>query len=203
MKNTEKIKFCLPIKTKTVYNQLNMILIAGLGNPDKEYEKTRHNYGFMVVDEIKKMNNFPEFRLSKEYNALISADGKVILAKPQTYMNASGRAIKSIASYYKIPTKDIMVIHDDADVKIGEIKEARARGSAGHNGVQSVIDELKTNGFKRLRMGIASDDPSFKIPIENGEGLESVVLKNFSKEEEPAVEAAIKRAAESISKEYI
>ncbi len=180
-----------------------MILIAGLGNPDKEYEKTRHNYGFMVVDEIGRMNNFPEFKFSKEHNALISIEGNVVLAKPQTYMNASGRAVKSIASYYKIPIKDTVVVHDDADVKIGEIKEAEARGSAGHNGVQSVIDELKTNEFKRLRMGIDSDDPSFKIPIERGEGLESVVLKNFSKEEKSIAEGAIKRAAELINKEYI
>jgi peptidyl-tRNA hydrolase, PTH1 family len=172
-----------------------MILIAGLGNPGKEYEKTRHNYGFMVIDRLAERNGFPLFKLSKEYRALISMEGDIILAKPQTYMNESGKAIKSIASYYKIEPKDIIVIHDDADIPLGEIKVAEGRSSAGHKGVQSTIDELGTKDFQRIRMGMDSEDPSYKEPVERGEGLEAVVLKNFSKDEEPVVSKAIEEAA--------
>lgn len=171
-----------------------MKLIIGLGNYGPEYEKTRHNYGFMVVDELARKNNFPDFKLSKEHNALVSNKGDTILAKPQTYMNNSGKAVKSIASYYKIEPKDILVIHDDADIQLGEIKEVDSRGSAGHNGVQSIIDEIKTNEFKRLRLGIDSEDPSFK-----DKDLEEVVLKNFSKDEESIVEETIKKAVEIIN----
>jgi len=173
-----------------------MKLIIGLGNYGPEYEKTRHNYGFMVVDEIARKHNFPDLKLSKEHNALISIENDVILAKPQTYMNNSGQAVKSIASYYKIEPKDILVIHDDADIDLGEIKEAENQGSAGHKGVQSIIDELKTNEFKRIRLGINSEDPSFK-----GKELEEVVLKNFSKDEEEIVSKTIDNAVEQIWKE--
>lgn len=171
-----------------------MKLIVGLGNYGPEYEKTRHNYGFMVVDELARKHNFPDFKLDKGRNALISIENDVILIKPQTYMNNSGQAVKSAASYYKIEPKDILVIHDDADIQLGEIKETESRGSAGHNGVQSIIDELKTNEFKRLRMGINSEDPSFK-----DKELEEVVLKNFSKGEEAIVEETIKKAFEMIN----
>lgn len=173
-----------------------MKLIVGLGNYGPEYEKTRHNLGFTVIDEYAKEQGFPDFKLAKEHQSLISAENEIILAKPQTYMNLSGKAVKSLASYYKIEPKDILVIHDDADVNLGEIKEAESRGSAGHNGVQSIIDELKTNEFKRLRMGIDSEDPSFK-----NKELEDVVLKNFSSEEQPTVEEMIKKAVKMIWKE--
>lgn len=180
-----------------------MILIAGLGNPGKEYENTRHNYGFMVIDELAKRNGFPEFKLAKEHNALISLQGNIILAKPQTFMNASGKAVKSIANYYKMPVKNIVIIHDDADVDLGDMKIAEGRGSAGHNGVQSIIDELSTNEFNRVRLGTNSNDPSFKEPVERGEGLESIVLKNFSKDEQDTVSQTIKKAAEKIEESWM
>jgi len=173
-----------------------MKLIIGLGNYGSEYERTRHNYGFMVLDEFARKNSFPEFRLAKEHIALVSIDNDVILVKPQTYMNKSGKAVESLASYYKIEPKDIVVIHDDADVRLGEIKIAEEKGAAGHNGVQSIIDELKTNKFRRLRMGIDSEDPSYKEPLDRGEGLEGVVLKNFSKEEEIILKNTIDKAVE-------
>lgn len=166
-----------------------MKLIVGLGNRGPEYEKTRHNYGFAVVDELARERNFPDFRLSKEHDALISIKNDVIIAKPQTYMNHSGRTVKSIVSYYKIEPKDVLVVHDDADIPLGEIKKAERSGSAGHKGVQSIIDEIKTNEFKRLRMGIASEDPSFK-----DKDLEEVVLKKFSGAEEAVVEKTIDKA---------
>jgi PTH1 family peptidyl-tRNA hydrolase len=170
-----------------------MKLIAGLGNYGPEYEKTRHNYGFMVIDEIQRKHDFPDFKLDKEHNALISKKGEVLLVKPQTYMNESGKAVKSIASYYKIDVKDIIVIHDDAETNLGEIKEVESRSAAGHNGVRSIIDELKTNEFKRLKLGINSDDPSFK-----NKPLDETVLKNFSKAEEIVALGVIEKATELI-----
>ena len=131
--------------------------------------------------------------MAKEHDALISKKDDVILIKPQTYMNNSGKAVKSIASYYRIEPEDILVVHDDADIPLGEIKKAESQGSAGHKGVQSIIDELKTNGFKRIRMGIASDDPSFK-----DKDLEEVVTKNFSEAEKLIVEETINKALELI-----
>lgn len=171
-----------------------MKLIVGLGNYGPEYEKTRHNYGFMVVDELARKHSFPDFKLDKEHNVLISIESDVILIKPQTYMNNSGKAVKSVIAYYKIEPKDILVIHDDADIQLGEVKEDESRGSAGHKGVQSIIDELKTNEFRRMRMGINSEDPSFQ-----GKELEDVVLKNFSNNEQPIVEETIKKAVEIIN----
>ena len=173
-----------------------MKLIVGLGNYGPEYEKNRHNYGFMVIDEIAKEHNFPDFKLSKEHQALISMENDVILAKPQTYMNLSGKAVKSIASYYKIEPKNILIIHDDSETDLGKIKLVEGKSAAGHNGVRSIIDELKTNEFKRLKMGIESEDPSFK-----NKELGDAVLRDFSKEEEPIVEETIKKAVEMIWKE--
>jgi PTH1 family peptidyl-tRNA hydrolase len=171
-----------------------MELIIGLGNYGPEYEKTRHNYGFMVVERLRKKMDFPEFTTDNKHQAMVSIKDDVIMAEPQTYMNKSGKAVKSLASYYKIKPEDILIIHDDADIPLGEIKKAEGRGSAGHKGVQSVIEELKTNQFKRLRLGIYSEDPSFK-----DKDLEEVVLKNFSKEEDPIVEEAIDKAIKMIN----
>jgi PTH1 family peptidyl-tRNA hydrolase len=175
-----------------------MKLIAGLGNYGPEYEKTRHNYGFMVIDEIQKKHNFPEFKLEKQHDALISKKGEVLLVKPQTYMNESGRAIKSIATYYKIDLKDIIIIHDDAETNLGEIKEVEGRSAAGHNGVRSIIDELKTNEFKRIKLGINSDDSSFK-----NKPLEDVVLKNFSKAEEIVAVGVVEKVVELVISKVI
>jgi PTH1 family peptidyl-tRNA hydrolase len=175
-----------------------MKLIAGLGNYGPEYEKTRHNYGFMVIDEIQRKHRFPDFKLEKKHNALISRKGDVLLVKPQTYMNESGKAIKSIATHYKINPKDIIVIHDDAETNLGEIKEVEARSAAGHNGVRSIIEELGTNEFKRLKLGINSEDSSFR-----NKPLENVVLKNFSKAEEIIAMGVIEKAVELVISKVI
>jgi len=175
-----------------------MKLIIGLGNYGPEYEKTRHNYGFMVVDKIAKEHGFPDFKLSKEHSALISTKNNVILAKPQTYMNNSGKTVKSLASYYKIEPKDILVIHDDAETDLGEIKSVESRSASGHNGVRSIISELGTNEFKRLKLGINSEDPSFK-----NKPLDEVVLKGFSKAEEIIAMGVVEEAVGLIIKEII
>ncbi|MDD5568854.1 MAG: aminoacyl-tRNA hydrolase [Candidatus Pacebacteria bacterium] len=185
-----------------------MILIIGLGNPGEQYEKTRHNTGFMLLDELKEALGFPEFRLAKEHKALVSAgkaDGEdVLLAKPETYMNESGKAAKSLASYFKIKTDNIYVVHDEADLPLGEFKIKEGGTAGGHKGVQSIIEALGSKDFIRLRIGIASDDPSYSLPLQKGEGLESVVLKNFSvAEKELLLETFGKAVPAIISKIFI
>jgi len=150
-----------------------MKLIVGLGNYGEEYQKTRHNYGFMVIDEFAKRNNFPDFK--SDLFSLLSLKNNTIIAKPQTYMNNSGKAVKAISDYYKISPDNIIVVHDDVDINLGEIKEDQSRGSAGHNGIKSIIESLGTKDFKRIRMGINSEKLS--------KNLENEVLKKFDKEE--------------------
>lgn len=142
-----------------------MKLIVGLGNPGKKYEKTRHNVGFMIVDELQKhllSFGINEWELSKKFNALVcgcSINGeKIILAKPLTFMNRSGEAVQNIGHFYKLTPRDVIVVHDDKDISLGEIKIQENRGPAGHNGIKSIIEYIGTQDFTRVRVGIASDN---------------------------------------------
>ncbi len=170
-----------------------MILIIGLGNPGEKYKNTRHNIGFRVVDKFKKINNFPEFKLSKKFSSLASEgfvdSRKVILLKPQTFMNKSGRAVKSLINFYK--TKDLFVVHDDIDLPLGKIKIAKSRGAAGHKGVEYIIKEVGTKNFIRFRIGI---QPTNLKP----KNTERFVLQKFSKEEEKVIKKVIKKTVEAI-----
>lgn len=133
-----------------------MYLIVGLGNPEPEYSKTRHNMGFDVINKLAKKY---EIELSRtNFNAIfgngIIEGEKVILIKPQTFMNSSGEAVQKYAHFYKVPPENIMVIYDDMDTEIGRIR-VRAKGGAGsHNGMKSMINELQTENFPRIRVGI-------------------------------------------------
>lgn len=138
-----------------------MKLIVGLGNPGKEYEKTRHNIGFMAVEDLRlKIEGFSNWKLSSPLEAEIcrghiaSCCEDVILAKPQTFMNASGQSVKKLITNYKLLITDLLVIHDDLDLPLGTLRLTFGSGSAGHNGVQSIIDALGTKDFWRLRIGI-------------------------------------------------
>lgn len=143
-----------------------MKLIIGLGNPGKKYQNTRHNVGFMALDFIVKnwliKNDFTEWKEVKRFQAEISEGAvngeKIILAKPQTFMNDSGLSVQSLLSYYKLSPNDLMVIHDDLDIEFGKYKIQTDRSSAGHNGVQSIIDHLGTQNFTRIRIGIGRID---------------------------------------------
>ncbi len=166
------------------------MIVIGLGNPGKKYKGTRHNLGFEAVDYFAQRNNFPEFKLSKKLNSLISKKGDIFLLKPQTFMNNSGKAVKDATDYYNIDYSEIIVIHDDIDLKIGKVKTARDRGSAGHKGVESIISYLKTKDFTRIRIGIS--------PEEKPENTESFVLKRFSKEERERIKESLERVNEKI-----
>lgn len=134
-----------------------MKIIVGLGNPGKEYVNTRHNIGFMFVDEVAKTNNL-SFSLDKSKRAELATGTikgeKVVLVKPITYMNLSGEALRLVMDYYKVGVEDIIVIHDDLDLPTGKIR-IRANGSSGgHNGLKSIIANIKTQEFKRIKIGI-------------------------------------------------
>ena len=175
-----------------------MIIIVGLGNPGEKLENTRHNVGFMALDEIRKENNFPDFVLSKKFQAEISEgnwDGdKIVLAKPQTFMNNSGQSVKMLIDYYRTNVESLVVIHDDIDISIGKVKFSKDSSSAGHKGVQSIINTLKTKNFGRLRIGI--------LPI-NGKKkkTEEFVLQKFDKEEKKIIQKIIEFLSEAIKKE--
>ncbi len=156
-----------------------MKIIIGLGNPGRQYLATRHNLGFNAVDKMRENWQFPEWRLDKKNSSLVSAGKinkqKIILAKPQTFMNKSGEAVSKLLSYCKGSAGDVIVIHDELDLPWGKVKFAQNRGSAGHKGVQSVMDMLGTKKFIRLRIGIGGNN--------EGAPPEAFVLGKLSKKE--------------------
>jgi len=174
-----------------------MELIIGLGNPCKKYEKTRHNLGFLVINELAEKMEMNNWKIKMQFNANIAQGNfkneKIILAKPQTFMNNSGMAIKSIVDYYKIPNENIFIIHDDIDLELGEIKVQKNRSSAGHKGVQSIINALGTKDFIRVRLGIKSIDQKTIIDTEK------FVLQKFSKDEGKIIQETIKKATGMIT----
>ncbi|MBI2644434.1 MAG: aminoacyl-tRNA hydrolase [Candidatus Wildermuthbacteria bacterium] len=164
-------------------------LIIGLGNPGKQYEHTRHNAGFMALDALAAKFEFPECKLHKKSESLISEgriDGAdVLCAKPQTLMNNSGLAAKLLYAKYKIlNTKYLVVVHDDIDLPLGQLKISFASGSAGHKGVESIIEQLGTKDFIRIRIGI---QPLAGKP----EDVENFVLRKFTPQELQAIRKTI------------
>lgn len=129
-----------------------MKLIVGLGNPGKDYENTRHNIGFMILDNYIKSDNW-----KSKFNSLYIKDDNVCFLKPQTYMNNSGFAVKKIVDFYKIKPEDILVIQDDLDLPFNKFKLKKNSSSGGHNGIKSIISCLNSNSFCRLKIGIAHD----------------------------------------------
>ena len=134
-----------------------MKLIIGLGNPGEKYQQTRHNVGFVFVEALQKKYKFPDFSYNKKFFADI-AEGcieckKIILVKPQTFMNHSGKSVQALIDFYKITPHDIIVVHDDLDIEIGDYKVSTDTRAAGHNGVQNIIDTLGTQDFVRIRIG--------------------------------------------------
>ncbi len=170
-----------------------MKLIVGLGNPGKKYSLTRHNAGFLLVDELCRIWQFPSFKVSKNFGAEISVSffspdnlkqgqinkRKIMLAKPHTYMNNSGVVVKKIMDFYQLTFSDILVVHDDLDLKPGQFKIVSNSRSAGHKGVQSIFDILGTKNILRIRIGIEGATKRKNRLIFG----ENYVLQNFSSEE--------------------
>ena len=149
------------------------MIIVGMGNPGEKFKNTRHNAGFTAIDFFAQKNNFPDFELSKKYASLISEKNNVILAKPQTFMNESGLAVKKIVSNVKGQMSDVVIVHDDIDLPIGKLKIAQDSGSGGHKGVNSIIEILGTKDFIRFKIGICPEKGKPK-------SVETFVIKKFT-----------------------
>jgi PTH1 family peptidyl-tRNA hydrolase len=180
-----------------------MELIIGLGNPGFRYKKTRHNAGFIALDYIQKnIGGFSKWKLNKKFQAEMSEnpEANMLLAKPQTYMNKSGESVKSLVINYQLSVIDLFVIHDDFDLPIGTFKMEKEKGSAGHKGVQSIINSLGANNFWRLRIGIRPLNLGTKslnrdlVPSK----AENFVLKKFTREEKKLLERTIPEAVSAL-----
>ncbi len=178
--------------SKKHYEDKRMKLIVGLGNPTAKYDKTRHNVGFEVIDQ-----------LSKEYNIAVDtakhkglygkgriASETVILLKPMTYMNLSGESVVAVANYFKIAAEDIIVIYDDINLDVGRLR-IREKGSAGgHNGIKNIIAHLGTDAFPRIRVGVGMKPPKMD--------LADYVLSHFTKEEQVMMEDGYDKACKAL-----
>lgn len=171
-----------------------MKLIVGLGNIGREYENTRHNIGFMALDALADRENLT-FKMDSAHHAMIAdwryKGEKILLVKPTTYMNESGRAVGPLMKYYNLENEDVLVIHDDMDMDLGRLR-LRATGSAGgHNGIKSLIQVLGTKEFTRLKFGISH-------PKYESQAVIDFVLGKFTKDEMPEVMLGIDRTIEII-----
>ncbi|MCI0482944.1 MAG: aminoacyl-tRNA hydrolase [Candidatus Dadabacteria bacterium] len=169
-----------------------MILVAGLGNPGSEYASTKHNLGYLTVDEIGKRAgiDLKKKKFSGVYGEGTFNNDKLILLKPETYMNRSGESVSTVASFYHIPVENIIIVHDELDLPAGTVRIKAGGGSAGHKGVMSVMGELGSGDFIRVRIGIGK--PGEK------KGAVSHVLSKFRKEESELVSESVLRAADAV-----
>ncbi len=189
-------------------NKINIKLIVGLGNPGKEYENTRHNVGFLFIDQIKKSLDSKEFKFEKKLFSEIAEASykiqntkyKILLAEPQTFMNKSGDAVLALSKFYKIKPENILIVHDDIDILWSNFKFSFGRSSAGHKGVESIIKALKTKNFWRLRIGIqpirqAQGKPTPKKHI----SADKIILKKFTSAELKTLNQTIKKIIPTLS----
>ena len=165
-----------------------MKLIVGLGNPGKEYDNTRHNIGFMCVDNF--VDNFAVFtKFQGNVSEVIHNNEKIIFLKPVTYMNESGISVRKVMDYYNISVEDILIIHDDMDLDIGRLKIKVNSSSGGHNGIKSIINHLKTESFARVKIGISHN---------RSVDTRNYVLGKFSKSEMETLKPVINKTKEII-----
>ncbi|MFQ8602319.1 MAG: aminoacyl-tRNA hydrolase [Anaerovoracaceae bacterium] len=168
-----------------------MFVIAGLGNPGKKYENTRHNMGFLTIDKLAEKNNI---KVNKIKHKALVGDGiisgqRVLLVKPQTYMNLSGESLREVVSYYNINLENMLVIYDDFDLEAGTLR-IRKKGSAGsHNGMKSIIAQLKSQEFPRIRVGIGKS---------GGLDWKDFVIGKMGKQERAVVFGAVEKAADAV-----
>jgi PTH1 family peptidyl-tRNA hydrolase len=168
-----------------------MKLIVGLGNPGKKYELTRHNVGFLFLDYLANELSL-DWSEHKKTNSLLAKSADYILVKPQTFMNLSGQTVVAALNFFKLNKEDLIIVHDDIDIDLGKIKNTSSSRAAGNNGVQSIIDQLGSQDFYRLRVGIRTPE-RLLIPTEK------FVLERFKKDEL----AIIKQQLPQIKKEAL
>lgn len=168
-------------------------LIVGLGNPGREYESTRHNVGFLVLDELAERKSIPIQKL--KFRALTNTaqfgPTRALLMKPITYMNLSGESVGEAARFYKIPPSQILVISDDTDLPVGKLRLRRKGSAGGHNGLKSIINHLGSDQFPRIKIGVGSKPrPDYDMA--------DWVLGRFSSSDQANVNETIKRAADAV-----
>ena len=180
-----------------------MYLIVGLGNPEKEYANTRHNVGFDTVNELAKRHEIEINR--NKFNSLygqgIIHNEKVIILKPQTYMNLSGIAVRNFKDFYKIDLDKIIIVHDDIDIEEGKIKLRKIGGPGTHNGMKSVVHELNSTEFPRIRIGTGSPDDEIDLKefgVDDVNELKDYVLEKIDDESRSILDEAIINAAKAI-----
>ena len=168
-----------------------MYLIVGLGNPTREYERTRHNVGFDTIDVLAdKINtDVSEKKFKGLYGKGMLGGERVILLKPQTFMNLSGESVRAAADFYKIPPDHILVIYDDISLDVGHLRIRTKGSAAGHNGIKNIIAHLRTQEFPRIKIGVGAKPPRMD--------LADYVLSRFSAEDRRVMETAFKDAAQA------
>lgn len=190
-----------------------MKLVVGLGNPGNKYEGTRHNLGFMVLDQFLK-DAEPVEKTVWDNNAKLKSDvyvlewdskkrnhhtEKVILAKPKTYMNNSGMAVSLLANFYKVKPADIWIVHDELDLPLGSMKIRMGGSGAGHHGIESVMEKLGTDKFWRFRLGIGQAHAKREIAKHLIRKAEEFVLKGFKGKDSSLAKKSVKRAAKAVA----
>lgn len=179
-----------------------MKLIIGLGNPGNKYAKTRHNLGFFIADYLKNQLNFSDWREDKKFNAIISEGqigDRILLAKPQTFMNFSGQAVRALADFYKISPLDIWIIHDDLALPLGSIRISKNSNAGGHNGVESIIKNLGVKEFIRFRIGIHPIGQTFLTGfLKRLTSTKKFVLQKFFKDETIKIDAIKEKIFDAI-----
>lgn len=171
-----------------------MFIIVGLGNPGKDYENTRHNVGFDAIDELVDKYNVPESGLqSKAKVGKGVMDGqKVLLAKPLTFMNLSGEAVRGLVDYYKVdPESELLIIYDDISLEPGNIRIRKKGSAGGHNGIKSIIQHLGTQNFQRIKIGVGEKPKNWD--------LADYVLSRFSKEDRATVDESLNKVVHAAS----
>lgn len=184
-----------------------MYLIVGLGNPEEEYSKTRHNMGFNTINKLSQQYNIDvkQNKFQALYGSGIIEKEKVILLKPQTYMNLSGNSVKEVVDFYKIEKEKILVIYDDMDIEPGKIKIRKKGSSGGHNGIKSIIQMIGTEDFTRIRVGIGR-------PMHKGDEINYVIgaipevelkkLEEGTEKAQKAVDEILKNGVDSAMNKY-
>ena len=180
-------------------------LIIGVGNPDEQYQNTRHNVGFMMVDYIAGKNDFGDFEMNKKLNALTAKgkleDSSITLAKPQTYVNKIGEATAKLKNFYKVKAEQILVIQDDLDIPFGNTKISFDKNSGGHKGIESIMRALKTKKFYRLRIGLATTGlkkARQQSDKKRDEFVVKMVLSKFSPSEQEQIKKIFKEGYEKL-----
>jgi len=168
--------------------------VVGLGNPGLRYEFTRHNIGFRIVDSLAQEIEI-EFKKVKSYYSLISRgminNHKVILIKPQTFMNLSGRAVSKVVSYYKMPLQDLLIVYDDLNLELGQVRIRKKGSAGGHMGMESIMQYLNSEDVPRLRIGIGNPSVNFNFDCV------SYVLSNFNGDEKDKIKKVIQLSTEA------